>query len=268
MKNFFVLSFTFFSLAIAQEIQYDYKVNVYPVKTPQKILKVRKTYKASSVLSSRNQISNESFSSQDIETLKSQVNNISDPEIKALLLKILNKLEENEKLIKGLSKSSCNEERIIKKLSRIIQDKLYLSRKYTYAYIKKVLEEYKKEIDKIIKENNENLKEELKRDFERSLDTKILKAKNDLASLVSQSSSDVKNNIEDVKNNLYQISNKLDSLSKTQNELKETLVSNFSFIKYLLIGISVILVLGFIILGFKLNKASQENIEEKHEEEE
>jgi len=233
----------FMSITYAQELQYDYKVKIYPVSNSvqkDKILKCDSSFQKKNVPSSKDMNFNKNLKKEDI---------------RALIYKILKEIETNRKLIKSI-KDKSDEKKIIAKLEKIIQDKLYVSRKYTYSYIKKILEEYQNEIISILKEDQNDLKEDL--------ENKIVKTKNDLSSLIIQSSLEVKDNIETLKGSFQQVSTKVDEISQSQEKLKENILSSFNFIKYLLIAISIIIILGFILLGIKINKTNPtENYEEE-----
>ena len=233
----------FMSITYAQELQYDYKVKIYSVSDS---VKKDKTSKCDSSSQKKNVPS-----SKDMNFNK----NLKKEDIRALIYKILKEIETNRKLIKSI-KDKSDEKKIIAKLEKIIQDKLYVSRKYTYSYIKKILEEYQNEIISILKEDQNDLKEDL--------ENKIVKTKNDLSSLIIQSSLEVKDNIETLKGSFQQVSTKVDEISQSQEKLKENILSSFNFIKYLLIAISIIIILGFILLGIKINKTNPtENYEEE-----
>jgi len=241
MKQYlFILAFI--GIASAQEIQYDYKVKIYPVSSS---VKKGKTPECES--SSQKIASSESINSSQ---------KLKEEDIRALIYKILKEIETNRKLIESL-KNTYNEEKIIAELEKVIQDKLYLSRKYTYSYIKKILEEYQNEIIAILEESQTNLKKDL--------ENKIVKTKNDLSSLITQSSLEIKDNLDTLKNNIQQVAVKVDEVSQSQEKLKEDILSSFNFIKYLLLAISIIIILGFILLGIKINKTNPtENYEEEH----
>ncbi len=246
---FFILGFI--SITYAQELQYDYKVKIYPVSN---LVKADKTFKATKPFQYRSSMQKNSqqvILSNDINANQ----NLKEKDIKVLLYKLLKEVETNRKLIKNI-KNTYDEKKIIEKLEKIIQDKLYLSRKYTYAYIKKVLEEYQNEIKSILEESQDNLK--------RDLENKIIRAKNDISSLITQSSSEIKTDLDSVKGNIQQISVKIDEISQSQESLKNNMISSFNFIKYFLIAISIIIVISFVLLAIKINKISyKENSEEE-----
>jgi len=232
----YLLICLFFSIAQAQEVQYDYKVKIYPAK-------LDKNTQCTSYV--------QKITSENINLSQ----NLKEEEIKALIYKILREIEINRKLIKSIN-NTCDEEKIIEKLEKIIQDKLYLSRKYTYSYIKKILEEYKNEIISILEESQNNLKKDL--------EDKIVKAKNDLSSLITQSSIEIKDNLNTIENNVQQIATRVDEIAQSQEKLKESILSSFSFIKYLLLITSIIIIVGFIYLAIRINKVTHK---EDYEEE-
>ena len=246
MKRY-IFILTFIGIAYAQGIQYDYKVKIYPVSNVTKKDKVSKNHEVKSY--------SKKYSKKNSPVVVSSRRNLRKEDIRALIYRILKEIEINRKLIKSLNKT-YNEDKIIAKLEKILQNNLYLSRKYTYSYIKKILEDYQNEIIAILEESQNNLKKDL--------ENKVVKAKNDLSSLITQSSLDIKDNLDIVKSDVQQISSKVEEISQSNEELKDNILSSFDFIKYLLIAISIIIIAGFIFLAIKVNKS---NNKEDYEEE-